>query len=63
MEHPSPYRLLGIGVADLIPADQADREGNLLDVGESARLKAERATDAIRDRFGADAILKGRALR
>lgn len=63
MEHPSPYRLLGVGVADLMPDDQADREGNLLDPGEAARLKAERATDAIRDRFGADAILKGRALR
>ena len=63
MDHPTPYRLLGVGVADLIPADQADREGNLLDPQEAARLKAERATDAIRNRFGADAILKGRALR
>lgn len=63
MEHKQAYRLLGVGVADLIPEDQADREGNLLDPQEAARLKAERATDAIRDRFGADAILKGRALR
>ena len=57
------YRLLGIGLSDLGPADQADREGNLLDPQETARLTAERATDAIRARFGADAILKGRALR
>ncbi len=63
MEHPAPYRLLGVGVSDLIPEDQADREGNLLDPQEAARLKAERATDAIRERFGADAIVKGRALR
>ncbi len=63
MQHPEPYRLLGVGTADLISADQADREGSLLDPQQAARLKAERATDAIRTRFGADAILKGRALR
>lgn len=58
-----PYRLLGVGVSDLAPQHLADREGNLLDPQEAARLKAERATDAIRNRFGANAILKGRALR
>ena len=63
MDHPKPYRLLGVGVSDLIPEGQADREGNLLDPQEAARSKAERATDAIRARFGPDAILKGRALR
>jgi len=63
MEHPQPYRLLGVGTSDLVPEDLADREGNLLDPTEAARLKAERATDAIRARFGTDAILKGRALR
>jgi DNA polymerase-4 len=63
MDHPKPYRLLGVGLADLIPAQAADREGDLLDPSEAARREAERATDRIRARFGPDAILKGRALR
>ncbi|EPX83360.1 DNA polymerase IV [Salipiger mucosus] len=58
-----PYRLLGAGLSDLVPADQADRYGDLLDPQAQARAEAERATDAIRRRFGEDAILKGRALR
>ncbi len=58
-----PFRLLGCGVSDLVTADQADKSGDLLDPGAAQRSRAERATDAIRNRFGADAILKGRALR
>ena len=38
-------------------------EGDLLDPGAEQRSKAERATDAIRGRFGSKAIVKGRALR
>jgi DNA polymerase-4 len=62
-DHPQPYRLIGLGLSDLIPAGAADRSGDLLDPQEGARIKAERATDVIRARFGPDAILKGRALR
>ena len=57
------YRLLGAGLSDLVPEAMADREGDLLDPQAAARARAERATDAIRARFGEDAILKGRALR
>ncbi len=60
---PGPYRLLGVGISDLVPADTADREADLLDPGAAKRRDAERATDAIRARFGADAIVKGRSLR
>ncbi|MBF9048660.1 DNA polymerase IV [Roseobacter sp. HKCCD9010] len=63
VEHTKPYRLLGVGLSDLVPADEADRSGNLLDPDQSKRYEAERAADAIRDRFGKDAIVKGRALR
>jgi DNA polymerase-4 len=58
-----PFRLLGVGVSDLVSSADADRSGDLLDPQAGARAKAERATDEIRRRFGADAILKGRALR
>ncbi len=58
-----PYRLLGVGISDLVPARDADREGDLLDPDAGKRAEAERATDAIRKKFGKDAILKGRALR
>ncbi len=58
-----PYRLLGCGLSDLCSADQADASGDLLDPDAHKRGQAERAADAIRDRFGHDAIMKGRALR
>ena len=58
-----PFRLIGVGVSDLIPEGGADRSGDLLDPQASQRSKAERATDKIREKFGPDAILKGRSLR
>lgn len=58
-----PFRLIGVGIADLVGEDQADRSGDLLDPEAGKRAKAERAADAIRARFGADAIIKGRSLR
>ena len=58
-----PYRLLGVGLSDLVPADMADREGDLLDPDAGKRAGAERAVDKIKERFGSDAILKGRSLR
>ncbi|MGV6848624.1 MAG: DNA polymerase IV [Marinibacterium sp.] len=58
-----PFRLIGCGLSDLCPEDQADLSGDLLDPGADRRAGAERATDRIRARFGRDAIVKGRALR
>lgn len=58
-----PYRLIGVGISDLSPSDGADMAGDLLDPNAGQRSKAERATDAIRSRYGAKAIVKGRALR
>ncbi len=58
-----PFRLIGVGVSDLLPEAAADRSGDLLDPDAAKRGQAERAADAIRSRFGAEAIIKGRALR
>jgi DNA polymerase-4 len=58
-----PYRLLGCGLSHLISAEGADWSNDLLDPDANKRSAAERATDKIREKFGADAILKGRALR
>lgn len=58
-----PFRLIGVGIADLAAESEADLMGDLLDPEAQRRAKAERATDAIRARFGPDAIVKGRSLR
>ncbi len=58
-----PYRLLGVALTELVPAEGADHIGDLLDPEADVRASAERATDEIRKKFGKDAILKGRSLR
>jgi DNA polymerase-4 len=58
-----PFRLLGCGLSDLCDAAGADSSGDLLDPQAGQRTDAERAADKIREKFGSDAILKGRALR
>ncbi|OIQ68563.1 DNA polymerase IV [mine drainage metagenome] len=60
---PGPFRLIGVGLSDLTPAAKADRTADLLDPNAARRADAERATDKIREKFGPDAIVKGRALR
>ena len=63
VQETGPYRLLGCGLSDLSDASAADKLGDLLDPGAARRSNAERATDAIRGKFGAQAIVKGRAFR
>jgi DNA polymerase-4 len=58
-----PYRLIGVGLSDLVRAAQSDLTEDLLDPDASTRTRAERATDSIRAKFGKDAIRKGRSLR
>ncbi|MFT4148725.1 MAG: DNA polymerase IV [Paracoccaceae bacterium] len=58
-----PFRLIGVGLAEIVDESEADRSADLLDPAAAKRAAAERATDAIRARFGAEAIIKGRSLR
>ncbi len=58
-----PFRLIGVGVAQVEPSKTSENLGDLLDPGAAKREGAERASDKIRKRFGDDAIIKGRALR
>jgi len=60
---PGPFRLIGVGIADLCSDREADSTGDLLDPDAGKRAAAEVATDKIRAKFGKDAIIKGRALR
>ena len=62
LAEPGPFRLIGIGLSDLGPAPASDPAGDLLDPGAAARARAERASDAIRARFGPGAITRGRSL-
>ena len=58
-----PYRLIGVGVSHLEDADARETGGDLLDPQAKTRAEAERASDKIREKYGPDAIMKGRALR
>ena len=62
VREPGPFRLIGVGFSDLTAAPPGDPMGDLLDPGAANRAAAERAADAIRARFGPQAIIKGRGL-
>ncbi|MBB5223798.1 DNA polymerase-4 [Amaricoccus macauensis] len=55
-----PFRLIGVGLASLSVAGL--ESGDLLSADSERRLKAERATDSIRARFGEKSIILGRSL-
>lgn len=62
LPEPGPFRLIGAGYSDLGPAGGRDPVGDLLDPQAKTRAAAERAADAIRAKFGSDAIRLGRGL-
>jgi DNA polymerase-4 len=55
------FRLIGIAAHDLCPAEEADR-GDLVDTNLAREKATEAAIDALRDRFGSTAIVKGISL-
>ncbi|OYX55833.1 MAG: DNA polymerase IV [Brevundimonas subvibrioides] len=56
-----PYRLIGIGLADIQDAD--DRPEGLFASSERRTLRTETTIDALRQKFGASAVVAGRALK
>ncbi|WP_428643458.1 DNA polymerase IV [Roseibium sp.] len=52
------FRLIGIGVSDLEPAERADPQ-DLLDQSAERRKQAELAVDKLRDKFGKSAVELG----
>jgi DNA polymerase IV len=55
------FRLIGVGISNLQVATHEDYQ--TLDVAQTTRTKAELAIDAIREKFGKDAVEKGLVLR
>ncbi|WP_332659496.1 DNA polymerase IV [Brevundimonas sp.] len=55
-----PYRLIGIGMGEVVDAVDAPA---LFDTPETRALKTETAIDALRAKFGARAVVAGRALK
>jgi DNA polymerase-4 len=56
-----PYRLIGIGMADVTEATEA--AAGLFASAETRTLKTETTIDKLRARFGKDAVIAGRALK
>jgi DNA polymerase-4 len=56
-----PYRLIGIGMADLIEGEAGGSD--FFAGAEDRALKTERAMDGLRERFGKGAVVSGRALK
>ena len=56
-----PYRLIGIGMADLV--DAADVAPGLFAADRTRELATETTIDRLRDRFGPGAVISGRSLK
>src|SRR5690606_10608799 len=55
----TPFRLIGIGVSGLETADGTD-PSDLLEPQVARKAAAERAMDRVRNRFGRDAVVRGK---
>ncbi len=56
------YRLIGIGAGDLVEAREADQSDLTGDASIARTKSREAALDAVREKFGAEAIIRGLAL-
>ena len=58
-----PFRMIGIGASGLLDSTSGCDAPDLFDPAAARRLAAERASDAVRNRFGPGSIVFGRSLR
>ena len=56
------YRLIGLGASDLRPAADADR-ADLIDTSLARQKATAKAIDAVRERFGDEALVRGITMR
>jgi DNA polymerase-4 len=56
------FRLLGVGLSNLVPASEAD-PASLIDTAGDKRAAAERAMDKIKAKFGGEAVATGRGFK
>jgi DNA polymerase-4 len=56
------FRLIGIGASAFAPKESADH-GDLADTETPRMAAAQAAIDTLRDRFGENSVIRGRALR
>jgi DNA polymerase-4 len=56
------FRLIGVGISHLSPLAQEDPAGGGLDQRAASQARAELAMDRLREKFGAQAIEKGRGI-
>jgi DNA polymerase-4 len=54
------FRLIGIGVSEIVEAEKAD-PGDLVDQAGRRKALAERAVDRVREKFGRAAVIRGLA--
>jgi DNA polymerase-4 len=62
----SKFRLIGVGLSNLVSAEESKKQLNLFQVGAPGKkpwAEAEKAMDAIKERFGGDAIKRGGLLK
>jgi DNA polymerase-4 len=56
-----PFRLIGVGMADLV--EDGEAESGLFESDDARALQTETAMDALRSKFGSGAVISGRALK
>ena len=63
IEDKGPFRLIGVNLSKITRSYAEDEYNDLIDFVGKNSINVEKATDKIRQKFGKNAILRGRSLR